>query len=101
MNPSKLTYKKFQVNRSGMRLDQHQIVDHMLTIDPSLGKAYELMNDYKVFNQTASTIDAEEGLDELIVRFHNSDFDEYYKFYKLLKTGEVKSLILFTKLMVI
>lgn len=84
-NPSKLTYKKFQVNRSGMHLDQHQIVDYMLKIDDKLASAYELMNDYKVFNQTASINDAEERLDELIVRFHNSEFDEYYQFYKLLK----------------
>ena len=85
MNPSKLTYKKFKVNRSGMYLDQCQIVDYMLKIDKDLALAYELMNDYKSFNSTASIDDAEERLDELIARFHSSSFNEYYKFYKLLK----------------
>lgn len=84
-DPSKLGFKKFKVNRSGMYLDEHQIVDYMLNIDIELKEAYELLNEYRNFNSCATINNAEEWLDKLIIKFHNSKSDEFYKAYKLLK----------------
>ncbi len=84
-DPSKLGYKKFKVNRAGMYLDDHQIVNYMLSIDDELKDAYELLNEYRNFNSCANINNAEEWLDKLIIKFHNSRSDEFYKAYKLLK----------------
>ena len=84
-DPSKLGYKKFRVNRSGMYLSEHEIVDYMLSIDSNLKEAYELLNEYRNFNSVATIDNATEMFDELIIKFHNSKIDEYYKSYKLLK----------------
>ena len=84
-DPSKLGFKKFKVNRSGMYLDDHQIVNYMLSIDKELKDAYDLLNEYRNFNSSARLDNAAEWLDELIIKFHNSISDEYYKAYKLLK----------------
>ena len=84
-DPSKLGYKKFRVNRSGMYLSEHEIVDYMLSIDSNLKEAYELLNEYRNFNSVATINNAAEMLDELIIKFHNSKIDEYHKSYKLLK----------------
>ena len=84
-DPSNLGYKKFRITRSGMYMSEHEIVDYMLSIDKDLKDAYELLNEYRNFNSIATIDNAEEYLDELIIKFHNSKIDEYYKAYKLLK----------------
>jgi len=81
----KLGYKKFRVNRAGMFLDENQIRDYMLNIDPELKDAYELLNEYRNFNQVATIDNAAEMLDDLIIKFHNSTIEEYSKAYNLLK----------------
>ena len=68
-----------------MYLSEHEIVDYMLSIDSNLKDAYELLNEYRNFNSVATINNAAEMLDELIIKFHNSKIDEYYKSYKLLK----------------
>ena len=83
--PENLKYKKFRVSKSGMYLDEHQIVDYMLSIDADLKAGYELLNEYRNYNSCATTINAEEWLDELIIKFHNSTLEEFHKAYKLLK----------------
>lgn len=67
----KLGYKKFKTTRSGMYLDDHQIVDYMLSIDNDLKEAYILLNEYRNFNKIANVSNAAELLDDLIVKFHN------------------------------
>ena len=84
-DPSKLGYEKFRVNRSGMYLSEHEIVDYMLSIDKDLKDAYELLNEYRNFNSVATIDNAAEMLGDLISKFHNSKIEEYYKSYKLLK----------------
>lgn len=84
-DPSKLGYKKFKVSRSGLFLSEHEIVDYMLSIDNDLKDAYELLNEYRNFNSTATINDAANELDELIIKFHNSKIPEYINSYKLLK----------------
>lgn len=84
-NPDKLGYKKFMVSRSGMYLDDHEIVDYMLSIDKDLKEGYELLNEYRNFNSCATIDNAAEMLDELIIKFHNSSLPEFAKAYRLLK----------------
>lgn len=84
-NPEKLGYQKFKVSKSGMFLDEHEIVDYMLSIDNDLKEGYDLLVEYKNFNSCATIDNAEAWLDELIIKFHTSPLDEYYKSYKLLK----------------
>ena len=69
--PSRLGYKKFKTKRSGLYLDEHQIVDYMLSIDPELKEAYESLNEYRNFNATVRIENAESELDDLIIKFHN------------------------------
>ncbi len=57
----------------------------MLSIDSELRKGYELLNEYRNFNSCATIENAAEWLDELIIKYHNSPLEEYYKAYKLLK----------------
>lgn len=73
-----------------MYLNEHEIVDYVLSIDSNLKDAYELLNEYRNFNSIATIDNAEEYLDELIIKFHNSKIKEYNKAYKLLKTGDMK-----------
>ena len=54
-------------------------------IDSNLKDAYELLNEYRNFNSVATIDNAAEMLDELIIKFHNSNINEYHKSYKLLK----------------
>lgn len=84
-NPEDLTYKKFQITRSGMFLNEHEIVDYMLSIDHELKEAYDLVVEYKNFNSIANINNAAEFLDELIIKFHTSISDEYHKIYKMLR----------------
>ena len=84
-DPAKLGYKKFKTTKGGMYLDDHQIVNHMLSIDDELKDAYELLNEYRNFNSCANINNAAKWFDKLIIKFHNSVSDEYYKAYKLLK----------------
>ena len=68
-----------------MYLSEHEIVDYILSIDNDLKDAYELLNEYRNFNSVATIDNAAEMLDELIIKFHNSNINEYHKSYKLLK----------------
>ena len=97
-NPEKLGYKKFRVNRSGMYLDDHQIVDYMLSIDKDLKEGYELLNEYRNFNSCATIYNAEEMLDELTIKFHNSSLPEFIKGYKLLKNWRTEIINSFNKI---
>lgn len=83
--PEKLGFKKFKVSKTGLYLSEREIVHYMLSIDKDLKDAYELLNEYRVFNSCATIDNATEWLDELIIKFHNSSLNEFYKAYKLLK----------------
>lgn len=84
-NPEKLGYKKFRVNRGGMYLTEHEVVNYMLSIDADLKEGYDLLNEYKNFNSCAAIDNAEDWLDKLILKFHTSSLQEYEKTYKMLK----------------
>lgn len=87
-----------RVSRSGMYLDDHQIVDYMLSIDKDLKKGYELLNEYRNFNFCATIYNAQEMLDELIIKFHNPSLPEFIKGYKLLKNWRTEIINSFNKI---
>lgn len=84
-NPEKLSYKKFKVSHSVMWLSENQIVEYMLDIDEDLKEAYELLVDYKNFNNNANKGNVKERLDALLIRFQDSKCLEMFQGYKLLK----------------
>ena len=43
---------------SRLFLNEHEIVDYMLSIDNDLKGAYELLNEHRYFNSTATINDA-------------------------------------------
>ena len=51
----------------------------------TLKLAYELKEEYRVFNSTATIDNAEKWLDELIIKFKSSNIKEYIPFWKLLQ----------------
>ena len=69
-----------------MYLDEHQIVNYMLSIDKDLKDGYELMVEYKNFNATATNDDVKIELDKLKVKFQNSNLPELRKFYRIIKS---------------
>lgn len=85
INREKLGYKKIKVSKSGMYLTPREIIDYMLDLSPTLKLAYELMQEYKNFNSSANINNCTEWLNELILKFMDSNMDEYIKFGKLLK----------------
>lgn len=89
-NPKKLGYKKFRVNRGGMYLTEHEVVNYMLSIDADLKEGYDLLNEYKNFNSCATIDNAEDWLDKLILKFHTSSLQEYEKTFKMLKKWRIE-----------
>ena len=90
--------KRYKTKRTGLYLDEHQIVDYMLSIDLELKKAYELLNEYRNFNSFANMDNVETWLDDLIIKFHNSGISEYYKVYKLLKNWRIEIINSFNRI---
>lgn len=82
---SKLSYKRFIVNQKGQFMNQREIVHYMLTLDEQLKKAYELYQEYLVFNDKATLDNAKEWLDDLIHRFKLSCIKEFIPAWKLLE----------------
>ena len=56
---SKLGYTKFKVNKQGQYMNEHEIVEYILSLDDQLKKAYDIYQEYLVSNQIA-TIDMAE-----------------------------------------
>ena len=67
-------------------------------IDKDLNDGYELLNEYKNFNSCATITNAEEWLDELIIKFHNSSLEEFSKAYKLLKNWRTEIINSFNRI---
>ncbi len=60
--------------------------------------AYELKEEYRSFNSTASVNDAEERLNELIMKFKQSKLKEFYPFITLLKNWKCEIINSFIKI---
>ena len=85
IDTSKLSYNTIKTSKTGQYLNPRQIISYMLDISPELKLAYELKEEYRVFNSTATIDNAEKWLDELIIKFKSSNIKEYIQFWKLLQ----------------
>ena len=74
---SKLGYTKFKVNRQGQYMNEHEIVEYILSLDEQLKKAYDIYQEYLVFNQIATIDMAEQWLNQLIDDYKASNITEY------------------------
>ena len=77
--------KTITVTRSGMTMLPDQLIKHMLSVDHELKAAYDLKEAYREFNSSATTKDADERLDALILAFKNSKIKEYNPFITILQ----------------
>lgn len=82
---SRLPDGPIKVNHSNMYLYKEQIVKYMLDLSPELKLAYELKEEYRNFNSSATVENANEWLNELIHKFKLSKIQEYNQFWKLLQ----------------
>ena len=60
-----------------MVLDKYQILEYMLSLDDELRLAYDLKEEYRSFNLSASILDAKDRLLELIDKFKASVLSLY------------------------
>lgn len=70
---------------TGQMMSKYQIRSTILSIDPLFQKAYDLKEAYRSFNSSASILDAEDRLTDLIHEFSVSNIAEYIPFVHLLK----------------
>ncbi len=66
-------------------MSKYQIRSTILSIDPKFQLAYDLKEAYRSFNSSASILDAEDRLTDLIHDFLVSGISEYIPFVHLLK----------------
>ena len=81
---TKMSHERFKVNQAGQYMCRFEIIDYMLSISKELKLAYELLHEYRNFNETATVENAEEWLNELILKFQNCLIEEYIPAWKLL-----------------
>ena len=84
LDPSKLSYKKYKRHRNNEYLSTNEIVEYILSIDKELRLAYDLLHEYRHFNEVANEIDSKERFDEIVLKFQNSHIREYIPAWKLL-----------------
>ena len=84
IDQSKLSYKKYKRNRNNEYLSTNEIVEYMLSIDNELRLAYDLLHEYRHFNEVANETNCEEWLNEIILKYQNSHISEYIPAWKLL-----------------
>ena len=82
---SKLGYTKFKVNKQGQYMNEHEIVEYILSLDDQLKKAYDIYQEYLVSNQIATIDIAEQWLNQLIDDYKASNITEYVPAWKLLE----------------
>lgn len=70
---------------TGELMSKYQIRSTILSIDSNFQKAYDLKEAYRSFNSSASILDAEDRLSDLIQEFSVSKIPEYIPFVHLLK----------------
>lgn len=90
LEPSKLSNKRFNVNKQGQFMSQHEILEYIFTIDKRLEIVYDLLQEYSNFNHTSTIENADEWLDELILKFIRSKISQFEKFGSCLKIGDKK-----------
>ena len=66
-------------------MSTYEIIDYMLSIDKQLKLAYELLHEYRTFNEVATIDNASEWFDELVLKFQSSGITELIPAWKLLQ----------------
>ena len=82
---SKISYKRFKAGKNNQYMTGREIIDYMLSIDIQLKLAYELLHEYRTFNEIATELNAAEWFDELVLKFKSSGIDEYIPAWKMLE----------------
>ena len=95
---TKMSHERFKVNQAGQYMSQFEIIDYMLSISKELKLAYELLHEYRNFNETANVENAEEWLNELILKFQNCLIEEYIPAWKLLSNWRLEIINSFNKI---
>ena len=72
------------------KLNYRDLYNMLLTLNPSLTQAYELKEEYRLFNQSCSFNDASRRLDEIMVHFEQANLYCYTEFVSLLKHWRVE-----------
>ena len=93
-----MSHERFKVNQAGQYMSQFEIIDYMLSISKELKLAYELLHEYRNFNETATVENAEEWLNELILKFQNCLIEEYIPAWKLLSNWRLEIINSFNKI---
>ena len=72
------------------KLNYRDLYNMLLTLNPSLTQAYELKEEYRLFNQSCSFDDAPHHLDEIILHFEQANLYCYTEFVSLLKHWRIE-----------
>lgn len=73
-----------QNNHFKKKLNYRQLKEMILGVSPILAEAYELKEDYRLFNKMATSENCIGWLDELISRFAQCSIPQYKEFHDLL-----------------
>jgi transposase len=74
-----------KIRHSNMQISKYKVIDEMLNLSDELKAAYELKEEYRNFNSSATIDNAKEWLDELIIKFKSSRIPDYIPFWSLLQ----------------
>ena len=72
------------------KLNYRDLYNMLLTLNPSLTQAYELKEEYRLFNQSCSFDNAPHHLDEIILDFEQANLYCYTEFVSLLKHWRIE-----------
>ena len=72
------------------KLNYRDLYTMLLTLNPSLTQAYELKEEYRLFNQSCSFDNAPHRLDEIILHFEQANLYCYTEFISLLKHWRIE-----------
>jgi transposase len=81
-----------------MHLTKYQIIEYMLELDDDLKTAYELKEDYRNFNFLVTKENAEAWLSDLLIKFENSNIQEFKPFIKTIKNWKTEIINSFNRI---
>ena len=87
---TKLDYKKIRIPKTSHYMNEFEMIEYMIKIDPKLEKAYELYHNYLAFNSNATPQNAAEWLDELILEYKASNIDKFVPVWKMLENWKIE-----------
>lgn len=82
---ARIPYSQPRYNRKLKQyIDYHGLLEKLLSIDPLLKEAYQLKEDYLLFNQTSTLDNARENLAHIVSLFSSSNLESYRQFTNTL-----------------